>query len=369
MRVAVVHYWWFTNRGGESVVKSILEMFPEADLFLHSGNHNLIVDSLGSEFKGNIRYTFINKIPFVKYFYKILFPLMPYALEALDLSGYELVISSEAGPAKGVITDPNSLHICYCHTPMRYFWDMKEQYISTLGFLSKFIFYFLSNKMRVWDVVSASRVDYFISNSNFIKKRIHKVYKRESSVIFPPVNVSDFSPTSIREDFYLLLGQLVNYKNPELAINAFNKNGLKLIVIGEGEMYDKLRSIAKGNIKFLGRQPSNIVKDHLERCKALVFPGLEDFGIVPVEANSAGAPVIAFGRGGVLDTIVDNMTGIYFHKLDVDSLNEAIEAIESRRIVFDSILINKHAMRFRKELFKSELQKFIEDKLKCNRVI
>ena len=361
MKVAVVHYWWMTNRGGEAVVKSILELYPEADLYLLVCDKETVVDAIGPTFKGKVYTSFIARLPFAKRWYQKYLALMPIALEQWDLSTYDLIISSEAGPAKGVLTRPDSIHICYCHSPMRYIWDMYPLYMSKSGFLVKFSFSIISHWLRVWDRASADRVDYFICNSNYIKSRVKKFYRRDSEVIFPPVNTSAFFPERPRGDYYLYLGQLVSYKRADLAVIALTELGLPLVVIGEGECLSELRSMAGANVKFLGRQPSEVVRDHLERCRALVFPGTEDFGIVPVEAMAAGAPVIAYGAGGVLDTVIDGRTGLLFPSQSVESLKTAVLKIENGEVKFEADVLRKQALRFDVEVFKSSFSRFIKE--------
>lgn len=371
MKVAIIHYWWLSNRGGEAVVTALSRIFPKADLFLHVCDEGLVRKTLGSKFEGNIRTTFISRLPFVKGHYQKYLPLMPIALEQLDLTGYDLIISSESGPAKGVIIRPDALHVCYCHSPMRYIWDMYHDYLSSAGIFIRILFPLVAHWLRVWDRSAADRVDVFIANSNFIKSRIYKYYRRNSKVIFPPVCVDDFSSSEPRENFYLWLGQLVSYKRPDIAIDAFNRNGLPLVVIGEGEMLESLKSKANRNIKFLGRQPFDVVRFHLERCKALVFPGAEDFGIVPVEAMAAGAPVIAYARGGALDTVIDGKTGIYFHKQDAESLNGAVSQLERGLYSFNPNDLNRHAAEFHEGIFVKKIKDIITDNfelkdIECN---
>lgn len=362
MKVAILHYWWVTNRGGESVVKAIAELYPEADLFLHVGDDELIKKTLGVGFKGNIYKTFISKLPGSLKHYQKYLPLMPLATEQLDMSEYDLIISSESGPAKGVITRPDALHICYCHSPMRYVWDMYHSYLKNSGLVIRTLFPLIAHWLRVWDRASADRVDHFVANSNFVAARINKFYRRNSSVIFPPVNVFSFDHQRERSDFYLYLGQLVPYKRSDLLVDVFNQNGLPLVIIGEGELYETLKLKAKSNIKILGRQSFNVTKDHFERCKALVFPGMEDFGIVPVEAMAAGAPVIAYAKGGVLDTVTEK-TGILFKDQTVESLNAAIQTFENNQIKFSPTEIRAHAMKFEKTLFQRAFKKQVDELL------
>jgi len=363
MRVAVVHYWWLSNRGGEAVVSSIISAFPEADLFVHVCDEALVLETLGPTFKGKVHTTFIAKLPGAKKHYQKYLPFMPLALEQLDLTAYDLVISSESGPAKGVITRPDALHVCYCHSPMRYVWDMYYSYLQRSGRLIKLLFPLIAHRLRIWDLASASRVDVFIANSTFVAKRIKKFYRRESTVIFPPVNVADFDCTQPRGDFYLCLGQLVTYKRADLVVDVFNQLNLPLVVIGEGELYDDLIKRAGPNIKLLGRQSFESVKDQLQRCKALVFPGLEDFGIVPVEAMAAGAPVIAYGKGGALDTVIHGETGILFDEQSHECLAQAVMALENGHYQFSPTKLREHAMKFEKPVFLNQFKALIKNAL------
>lgn len=365
MKVAIIHYWWLTNRGGEAVVKAMTELYPKADLFIHVHDEDMVKEALGNTYAGNIYTSFISKLPFAKKLYQKYLPLMPMALEQLDLTEYDLIISSESGPAKGVVTRPDAVHICYCHSPMRYLWDMYHSYLSTSGKLIKLLFPWLAHWLRVWDRVSADRVDSFVANSNFIAKRISKFYRRESTVIFPPVDASIFNAMRPKESFYLCLGKMVAYKRADLVVDAFNQLDLPVVIIGEGELYETLRKKAGPNIKLLGRQPFDVVKDHLERTKALIFPGVEDFGIVPVEAMASGAPVIAYKKGGVMDTVVHGKTGILFESQTVEGLIEAVNAYEAGEYTFDPQELSAHAMQFDKAHFKTALAKHIDVTLKA----
>jgi glycosyltransferase involved in cell wall biosynthesis len=353
MKVAIVHYWWLSNRGGEAVVSSLIDIYPDADLFTHVSDNDLIRNTLGSNFNGKIYNSFISKLPRSKKYYQKYLPLMPFALEQWDLSSYDLIISSESGPAKGVITRPDALHICYCHSPMRYIWDMYHEYLSRASFLIRLLFPLVAHWLRVWDTVAANRVDFFVANSTYVSKRIKKYYHRDSAIIYPPVKASAFSHLEIRGNFYLCLGQLVGYKRIDLAVESFNLLKLPLLIIGEGDEFQNLKKTANSNIKFLGRQPFDVVKTHLETCKALIFPGLEDFGIVPVEAMAAGAPVIAYSKGGVLDTVIDGVTGILFDIQNSQALIEAVTKIENEKINFDVDVLHKHALKFEESNFKA----------------
>jgi glycosyltransferase involved in cell wall biosynthesis len=364
MKVAIIHYWWITNRGGEAVVQAISELYPDADIFTHVCDEAMMRKALGPKFTGKIITSFISKLPFAKKLYQKYLPLMPLALEQLDLTEYDLVISSESGPSKGVITRPDAVHICYCHSPMRYVWDMYHGYLKSSGKPIKLLFPLIAHWLRVWDKASADRVDHFVANSNFIASRINKFYRREASVINPPVNVSIFDESRPKEDFYLCLGQLVGYKRADLVVEAFNQLELPVVIIGEGELYDQLKATANSNITLMGRQPFDVVKDHLERCKGLLFPGVEDFGIVPVEAMACGAPVIAFNKGGILDTVVHGKTGILFEEQTAESLIEAVMQVENDTFSFRPTVLRAQAMKFEKILFRSRFNQFVKKTLK-----
>ena len=361
MKVAIIHYWWLTNRGGESVASALLELYPEADLYLHVYDKKSVQELIGKHHKGKIFTTFISKLPFSKRFYQLYLPLMPFALEKLDLSSYDLIISNESGPTKGVITDPEAVHICYQLSPMRYIWDMYHDYINKKNFIFRFLFAIISHKLRIWDRLSADRVDYFIAISKFIDSRIYKFYKRKSDAIIPcPVNANYFNENKKKKNFYLCLGQLVGYKKADLAVAAFNDLGLPLKVIGEGELFDYLKMIAKPNIEIMGRQNFEVVKESLEECKALIFPGIEDFGIVPLEAMAAGSPVIAYGKGGALDTVIHGKTGILFKEQCKESLIEAVKDFEKNNYKFNPKFLKEHSMKFDKENFKNKIDRFVK---------
>lgn len=366
IKVAVVHYWWFRTRGGEKVLIEILKLYPNADLFLHCGDKELIYKELEKiKFKGNLYFSFVNKVPFISKIYQFLFFLMPFASECFNFDNYNLVISSESGPSKNIITRVDSTHICYCHSPMRYIWDMKNIYESNLGFLKKIIFRYTANKMRIIDYISSSRVDYFIANSNFIKQRISKYYKKDSYVIYPPVNLDRFY-ISKKKNFYLLFGELIIYKNPQVAIEAFNTLGYKLYVIGDGPLINTLKNTAKNNIKFLGRVNDDLVAKFLSEAKALIYPGIEDFGIIPVEAMASGTPVIAYNKGGVKDTIKKNTTGILYDSDTSESLINAIQKFEKNINLFDSNEIREYSFNFSESLFRNKFSSYIIKCLKKN---
>ena len=356
MKVAIIHYWLINIRGGEKVLEALCELFPEADIFTHVYIKDKFKSSVISNHKVNT--TFINSLPFSRNLYQVYLPLMPMALEELNLADYDLIISSESGPAKGVIAPPGVRHICYCHSPMRYIWDMHYVYKSHSSFIKRLFMAPLMHYLRRWDQLTSVQVTEFIANSTFVSERINSYYGRTSTVIPPPVDVEKFNPSNTCEDFYLVLGQLVNYKKVDLAIKAFNLSGKKLVVIGTGEQYTFLKSISKSNITLLGHQPFDVVRSYLSKCKALIFPGVEDFGIVPIEAMASGKPVIAYAKGGILDSVIDGKTGVLFSEQTENSLNNAVENFE-KHFVLDISMIRKHAEKFSKELFKKKIYNFI----------
>jgi len=357
MNVALIHYWLLTMRGGEKVLQSFAKMFPQADIFSH------VIDQaeMARHFPGHaLHESFIAKLPLASRLYQNYLPLMPMALEELDLRGFDLVISSESGPAKGVVVSPNTPHICYCHSPMRYAWDMYHDYKAGAGRLKQLLMAPIMHKMRLWDYASAGRVDYFIANSTFVAKRIEKYYRREAEVIHPPVSAADFYVSGqAPDDFYLLLGQLVPYKRADLAVEAFTRLGKRLVVVGEGSEMAALRKIAGPNIEFLGRQPFAKIRELYASCRALIFPGVEDFGIVPLEAMASGRPVIALAKGGALETVVDGQTGIFFQTQSADALIQSVHAFEEAASGFSATQIRAHALGFDEPVFRAKMAEFI----------
>lgn len=354
MRVGLVHHWMTKMRGGEKVLEVLCEMFPEADIFTHVVDRSAMSDKLLAH---KIDTTFIAKMPFAKTQYQKYLPFMPRALEELDLRAYDLLISIESGPSKGIIPRPDAFHLCYCNSPMRYIWDHYHDYKNSSGFIARQLFPGIAHRLRTWDVASAARVDQFVSNSSYIAQRVDKYYRRDSDVVFPPADTSAFEAlaTDDVEDFYLAAGEFVDYKRFDLAVEAFTKLGRRMIVIGDGEQRKHLEKIAGPNISFLGRVDFETLKSHFARCKALIFPGEEDFGLVPVEVMAAGRPVIAFGRGGALDTVIPDKSGVLFYDQTVDSIIEAVERFETKS--FDRLTLQAHARTFSKDAFKAGILK------------
>lgn len=328
-RVAIIHYWLVGMRGGEKVLEALCRMFPQADIFTHVADPKTLSAVLK---RHKITQTRVGRLPFAKTLYQTYLPLMPRALEELDLSGYDLVISSEAGPAKGVIAPPNAPHLCYCHSPMRYLWDQYHVYRNGAGVLTRAAMPHFAHGLRQWDVTSAQRVDGFVANSHFVAKRIEKYWRRQADVVAPPVALEEFTPASqsMLGDFYLWVGELAPYKRPDLAIEAFKRLDKPLLVIGgPDKQVQALKAGAGRQTTFLGKVSFDVMKDHMARCKALIFPGEEDFGIVPVEVMASGRPVIAYGRGGILDTVVPGETGLLFQDQTVDALIKAVTDFEA----------------------------------------
>jgi glycosyltransferase involved in cell wall biosynthesis len=363
LKVAIVHDWLVECGGAEKVLAEILNLYPEADIFTMVCY--LDETQLPCLKNRNITTSFIQRLPFAKNKYRSYFPLMPLAVEQFDLSGYKLVISSSYCVAKGVLTGPDQLHISYCHSPMRYAWDLQNQYLkeSNLdrGFKSWVTRYIL-HKMRIWDVRSSYGVDYFIANSNFIARRIKKVYRRYAEIIHPNVAVNDFTCTTNKEDFYLTCSRLVPYKKIDLIVEAFKRMPeKKLIVIGDGPEMNKIKALTASNISLLGYQNFESLRSHMARAKAFVFAAEEDFGIVPVEVQACGTPVIAYGKGGALETVLADVTGVFFEKQSTDSIIKAITKFET--MDFDAKTICNHAQQFSTEMFNTKLKTFIDRKL------
>lgn len=369
MKVAIVHDWLVTYAGAERVLEQLLLLYPQADLFS-------IVDFLprdSRQFIQNkeVRTSFIQNLPFSKSKFRQYLALMPLAIEQFDLSIYDLVISSSHAVAKGVLTGPDQFHLCYCHSPMRYVWDLQHQYLSESGLnrgLKGWIAKSILHKVRLWDYRTSHGVDFFISNSKFISKRIYKIYRRNSKVIYPPVDSRRFTLCESKEDFYLTVSRMVPYKKIDLIVEAFiNMPDKKLIVIGDGPDYKKIQSKASSNVKLLGYQPFSVLKDYMQRARAFVFAAEEDFGISPVEAQACGTPVIAYGKGGALESIRDlqdsNPTGVFFSEQSVESIIGGISFFEKNRSCFIPIKCRENALRFSEEQFIKEMKECINEQL------
>ncbi len=352
-KVALVHYWLVSMRGGEKVLESLCRMYPDAHIFTHVLNKEGLSPFLQER---TIHTSFIQKLPFAKKHYQKYLPLMPLALEQLDLSDYDLIISSESGPAKGVLTRSESTHVCYCHSPMRYLWDMYPQYLAAASAPMRLAMRVLFSRLRAFDVISANRVDHFVANSKTVARRIQKHWRRDAKVVHPPININDYALcTKPREDFYLYVGQLVDYKRVDIAIKACTKLKRKLFVVGDGEARKKWQALAGPQVNFLGRISTPDIINLYTRCKALLFPGEEDFGLVPVEAMATGAPVIAYGCGGATETVIHEKTGLFFHEQNTAALCAAIEEFENIESNFDAHTIREHASRFDEKSFAQNM--------------
>lgn len=375
MKVALVHDWLTGMRGGEKCLEALCQIFPQAEIFTLLYNRGSVSAAIESK---RIETSFIQGLPFSGNKYQYYLPLFPVAIEQFDLSDFDLIISSSHCVAKGALTRPETCHICYCYTPMRYAWEMYHTYFDRKNTspLFRFLVALSMNYLRSWDESSARRVDYFAAISRHVSRRISKHYRRESEVIYPPVEVDSFELCNRPADYFLIVSALVPYKRVDLAVQAFNRLQYRLMIIGDGPEKNRLRKMAQKNVEFISWQNSENLVKHYQNCKALVFPGEEDFGIVPVEAQACGKPVIAFGRGGTLETVAgifpgetvssnNKPSGIFFREQKVDSLVEAVRAFESME--FDPVAIRQNSMRFRSSIFKEKMKEFVDRKIEEHR--
>lgn len=368
MKIAIVHEWLVDLSGSEKVLEQLLTIYPEAHLFS-------VVDFMPEHLRKHIQNktattTFIQKLPFAKKNFRNYLALMPLAIEQLDVSEFDLVISSSHAVAKGVLTHSNQILICYCHSPIRYAWDLYHQYLRETGLrhgLKGFIAKVILHYIRMWDYTTTNRVDYFIANSNYIGRRISKVYNKNSITIYPPVDIENFELCTDKEDFFVTASRMVPYKRIDLIVEAFTKMPNKrLVVIGDGPDFSKIEAKVTSNISLLGYQSFEVLKDYMQRAKAFVFAAEEDFGIAPVEAQACGTPVIAFGKGGACETVVENVTGILFKNQTIEDLIDAVERFERRNTPFDSLVIRENAQRFSQEIFRKRISDFVKEKMKTH---
>jgi glycosyltransferase involved in cell wall biosynthesis len=364
MRIAFVHEWLITYAGSEKVLEAMLAEYPEADLFC-------LVDFLPAEHRQRLcarppKTSFLQRLPFANKLYKHFLPLMPLAIEQFDLSGYDIVISNSHAVAKGVITGPDQLHICYCYTPMRYAWDLQHQYLEESGIshgLRGAIARWFLHRLRIWDTRTASGVDHFIACSGYIARRIKKAYRRTSTVIYPNVAVDDFKIGTQKGDFYVTASRMVPYKKMRLIVEAFaHMPDRKLVVIGTGPQFDDAKAIATPNVMLLGYQPFAVLLKNLQEAKAFIFASEEDFGIAPVEAQACGTPVLAFGRGGACETVIDGITGLHFHEQSPEAICDAVERFERLTQGFDPTSLRAHAEQFSTAAFRRTFRQFVESK-------
>lgn len=369
MRVAIVADWLVAYAGGERVLEQMLKLYPSADLFS-------LLDYFPDEHRGVLNHkpvktSFLQKMPFSRSKYRNYLPLMPLAIEQFDMSSYDLVLSSSSAMAKGVITGPEQCHICYCHSPIRYAWDLQHQYLNESGLQkgmkSWFARYFL-HRMRQWDIRTANGVDHFIANSHFIAKRIWKVYRRQAMVIYPPVDVENFTVGLQKEDYYFTCSRMVPYKKIRLIVEAFNQMPDKqLVVIGDGPEFAAIKKVAGGNTILMGHQPFDTLRHYMQKAKAFVFAALEDFGIAPVEAQACGVPVIAYGKGGAAETVRGledpKPTGLFFYEQTVPALCDAIHQFESVQERMSADICRDNALRFSMQSFLEKFSSFVEQRL------
>lgn len=368
LKVAVVNDWLVTYAGAERVLKEIIDMYPEADIYS-------VIDFLSEKSRAelkikDIKTTFIQHLPFAKKKYQMYLPFMPLAIEQLDVSCHDVVISSSHAVAKGVLTGPDQLHISYVHSPIRYAWDLQHQYLRETGLdkgVKGALARLLLHKIRNWDYRTANSVDHYIANSQFIARRIKKIYGREADVIYPPVDVEHFTLQMDKEDYYFTASRLVPYKRIDLIVEAFSTMpDKKLVVIGDGSEMAKIKSKAANNIEILGYQSDAIMLQYMKNAKAFVFAAEEDFGITPVEAQACGTPVIAFGKGGSLETVrpfgVQKPTGLFFNEQTLLSVVDAISEFEMISDKINPIDCRNNALNFSREVFKNKIEKYVEDK-------
>jgi glycosyltransferase involved in cell wall biosynthesis len=363
VRVAIVHDWLVTYAGAERALEQMLICYPDADIFC-------AVDFVPAKDRAFLRNrpvttTFIQKLPFARTKYRHYLPLMPLAIEQLDLSAYDLVISSSHAVAKGVLVSPDQLHICLCYTPIRYAWDLQNQYLTEAGLntgVKGWLARWLLHRIRIWDVRTANGVDHFIAISRFIARRIDKAYRRSSVVIYPPVDTESFDVQHVKQDYYVTASRMVPYKKIPLIVEAFaNMPDKKLVVIGDGPDWKRCISAAASNVELLGYQPGPVLKQHLQNAKAFIFAAEEDFGIAPLEAQACGTPVIAFAKGGALETLrglqTDSPTGVFFYEQTPESIMQAVHTFE--RTAISPIACQNNAQRFANARFRQELTAFV----------
>jgi glycosyltransferase involved in cell wall biosynthesis len=356
LRIAIMHDWLPVYGGAERVLEQIINVFPEADLFsmvdlIPEGQRDFLQNK-------PVQTSFIQKLPFARAKYRAYLPLMPMAVEQFDFSRYDLILSSSYAVAKGIITGPDQLHICYCHSPIRYAWDLQNQYLAAAGltkgpksWLTRSILHYI----RSWDALSATRVDSFMANSEFVARRIEKTYRRQATVIYPPVDLAGFAFEPEKESYYVTASRMVPYKRMDLIVEAFT--GMperELRVIGDGPDFEKIKAKAGPNVKMLGYQSFEALKEQIQKARAFVFAAEEDFGIAPVEAQACGTPVIAFGKGGVTETVINGETGVYYDAQTVESLQAGVREFEATAGQFDPLAIRRNAMRFSAERFQHE---------------
>ena len=365
MKVAIVQEWLVTVGGSDKVVKAILDVFPDADIYTLVAKKE-VCDELGIPWE-KVHTSFIQKMPLGTKKHRAYLPLFPFAIEQFDLRGYDVVISSSHCVAKGVLTKADQLHICYCHSPIRYCWDMYNEYLEEShldkGFKSWLVRLML-HPIRQFDAIAGSRVDYYISNSDYVGQRIRKTYRRKATTIHPNIDISNFELCNDKQEYYLASSRLVAYKKIDTIIEAFNQmSDKKLVVIGGGPNLEAYRKLAKDNVIVMGYQPFDVLKDKMQHAKAFVFAADEDFGMIPIEAQSCGTPVIAYGHGGSLETVNGGKTGLFFYEQTPEAIVEAVNKFEAMGSQpFAPADCRQWAEGFSEERFKREIKEFVEEK-------
>ena len=365
MKVAIVQEWLVTVGGSDKVVKAILDVFPDADIYTLVAKKE-VCDELGIPWE-KVHTSFIQKMPLGTKKHRAYLPLFPFAIEQFDLRGYDVVISSSHCVAKGILTKADQLHICYCHSPIRYCWDMYNEYLEEShldkGFKSWLVRLML-HPIRQFDAIAGSRVDYYISNSDYVGQRIRKTYRRKATTIHPNIDISNFESCNDKQEYYLASSRLVAYKKIDTIIEAFNQMpDKKLVVIGGGPNLEAYRKLAKDNVTVMGYQPFDVLKDKMQHAKAFVFAADEDFGMIPIEAQSCGTPVIAYGHGGSLETVNGGKTGLFFYEQTPEAIVEAVNRFEAMGSQpFAPAVCRQWAEGFSEERFKREIKEFVEKK-------
>ena len=374
MRVAIVHDWIMSMRGGEKCLEVFCELFPDATVFTLIHKKGVASETIENM---DIRTSFIQNLPKSMSWYRNYLPFFPKAIESFDLNGYDFVLSSSHCVAKGIKVPKGAKHICYCYTPMRYVWFFFDEYFGSENIIRRKFISYIAQRLRKWDLEKNENVDYFIAISNNVKNRIKTIYDREADVIYPPVDVDSFSISHKDESFYLIVSALVPYKRIDLAVEAFNRTGKRLVIIGTGNVEKQLKRKAKSNIEFIGFVNTAELKQYYYNCTAVIFPGEEDFGIVPVETQACGKPVIAYGKGGALETVIPlnltryeirdtryENTGVFFYEQTPQALIKAIELFEKNKDKFIPEKIRQNSLRFSREIFKQKIKEYIDNKLK-----
>lgn len=367
MKIAIVHDWIMSMRGGEKCLEVFCELFPDATVFTLIHKKGIASETIENM---DIRTSFIQKLPKSISWYRNYLPLFPKAIESFDFTGYDLILSSSHCVAKGIKVPERAKHICYCYTPMRYIWFFFNEYFGNANIIKRNIISTIAKRLKQWDLKTNKDIDYFIAISDNVKNRIKTIYNREADVIYPPVDVNSFSVSRKDNGFYLIVSALVPYKRIDLAIQVFNKTGKRLVIVGTGNTEKKLKSKAKSNIEFIGFVDAEELKEFYYNCRAVVFPGEEDFGIVPVETQACGKPVIAYAKGGALETIIGlntpgtKPTGIFFYEQTPQALIDAIDSFEKNRDRFIPERIRENSLKFTRTIFKQQISEYIDSKLK-----